>query len=82
MAVARPTPTCPYCGKIIAKGVYKNQSGIPFMLRVIGDTFLRWDYIKHTCKGKREADKKMKAEIKKSIDEMKKKGKLPSFFKQ
>ena len=82
MAVYRPTPTCPYCGKIIAKGVYKNQSKIPSMLRVIGDTFIRWDYIEHTCEGKKKADKEMEDFIDKQISDMKKKGTLPPFFKQ
>lgn len=82
MAVYRATPTCPYCGEVIAKGVYKNQKNIPFQFRLIGDTFIRWDYIEHTCEGKEKADQ----EIKKSIDELlaeaKKKGALPPFMKQ
>jgi hypothetical protein len=52
MAIYRKQPTCPYCGKVIAKGVYKDQSHLPFMMRVIGDTFLRWEYKKHNCKKK------------------------------
>lgn len=54
MAVYRPTPKCSYCGKIIAKAVY-SKSGTHF----IGDTFIRWDYMKHSCKGKRKADAEM-----------------------
>jgi hypothetical protein len=83
MARYRPTPTCPYCGVVIAKGIYRDQSKIPFMQRVIGDTFIRWDYIKHSCKGKKEADKKMKEEVDKAWDKIKKGGgKLPPFMKQ
>jgi hypothetical protein len=71
MAVYRKTPACPYCGKIIAKAVYKNQSHIPFMFRVIGDTFIRWDYIKHNCKGKRKADKEIEKSIRDNLEKYK-----------
>jgi hypothetical protein len=79
MARYRPTPTCPYCGVIIAKAILKKPTpGITF----IGDTFIRWDYVKHNCKGKKEADKKMKNEIDKAWDKIKKRGgKLPPFMK-
>ena len=82
MARYRPTPTCPFCGVVIAKGIYKDQSKIPFMQRIIGDTFIRWEYIKHTCKGKEEFDKKMEEDADRFIEEAKKKGDLPDFFKQ
>jgi len=43
MAIARPTPTCPYCGKPTAKGIYKDESDMPSFFRLIGDTFIRWE---------------------------------------
>jgi len=49
MARDRPVPRCPNCGKKIAKPVYLDQSKTPIMKRLIGDTFIRWDYIKHVC---------------------------------
>jgi hypothetical protein len=57
MARYRPTPKCPYCGAEIARAVYKDQSKIPLMQRLIGDTFIRWDYIKHNCKSKKSQTK-------------------------
>lgn len=60
MAVYRQTPTCNYCGKSIAKAIYRDQSHLPTMLRVIGDTFIRWDYKKCKCKGAKKARKEMK----------------------
>lgn len=57
MAIIRRTPTCHLCGAKIAKAVYKDQSKLPLQLRVIGDTFIRWEYIKHDCK-KYKAGKK------------------------
>jgi hypothetical protein len=56
MAIFRPTPKCPYCGEVIAKAVYIDQSKIPSMMRLIGDTFIRWDYITHTCEGTKKAE--------------------------
>ncbi len=50
MALRRIVPTCYHCGEEIAKAVYKDQSKIPSLMRVIGDNFLRWDYISHKCK--------------------------------
>jgi len=46
MAVYREAPKCPYCGKVIAKGIYKKEN--PFN-PVYGDSFLRWEYKKHWC---------------------------------
>ena len=78
MAVFRKNPKCPYCGEIIAKGIYRDQSNIPSYMRVIGDTFIRWEYLDHTCDGKKKAQGEM-AEL---IDESGIKEKLPQFFKQ
>lgn len=61
MAVYRETPKCPYCGKVIAKGIYKKQN--PFN-PVYGDSFLRWEYKKHNCKEGRKAKKEMQQRIK------------------
>lgn len=41
MAVYRETPKCPICGKPTAKSVYDTKS------EIIGDRFIRWDYINH-----------------------------------
>ncbi len=48
MAKYRKTPTCPGCGKAIAKAIHRKQESWqpPFC----GDTFIRWEYIKHNCK--------------------------------
>ena len=59
MAVYRPTPKCSFCGKLIAKAIYDDQSDLPMSMRLIGDTFIRWDYFEHSCKGKRKAMKDM-----------------------
>lgn len=76
MAVYRPTPKCPYCGAVIAEAVH-SKSGPHF----IGDTFLRWDYIKHSCEGQEKADKEMEEVLNKLLDEKRKKGTLPPFMK-
>lgn len=47
--VLRQNPKCHLCGEDI-KGIYKDQSDTPAHLRIIGDTFLRWDYAGHKCK--------------------------------
>lgn len=52
MAVYRQVPVCAYCGKPIAKGIYKDQSHLPWHQQLIGDTFIRWEYIDHKCKEK------------------------------
>jgi hypothetical protein len=50
MAIARKVPTCSYCGKPTAKGIYKDESNIPKFMQTIGDTFIRWDYKQCNCK--------------------------------
>ena len=57
MAVYRPTPTCSYCGKAIAKAIYKDQSDLHISMQLIGDTFIRWDYTQCKCKGAKKARK-------------------------
>lgn len=49
MAVARKAPICPKCGQGIG-GIYKDQSNVPMMHRIIGDTFIRWDFEGHVCR--------------------------------
>lgn len=44
MAIARDTPKCPFCGAKTAKGVYANKGK-----NFIGDTFMYWQTIPHTC---------------------------------
>lgn len=54
MAIHRENPRCPYCLKVIAKAIYKDQSAVPSNMRIFGDTFERWEYEDHRCK---EGDK-------------------------
>lgn len=49
MAVARTAPKCPKCGQSYG-GIYQDQSNVPIMHRLIGDTFIRWDIEGHVCK--------------------------------
>lgn len=65
MAVYRPVPTCSYCGKETATGKYKDQSKTPPMLRIIGDTFLGWDYKECNCKEAKKARKELKKDMEK-----------------
>lgn len=51
MAVYRTPPKCSICGKE-AKGVYKDESDLPDMLKTIGDTFLYWGKIDCDCEQK------------------------------
>lgn len=55
MAIRRPIPTCSYCGKPIAKAIFKKTSKLFF-----GDRFERWEYKDCKCKGAEEARKKLK----------------------
>ena len=64
MAVHRTTPTCPDCGQPIAKGIYRNDKDLPSMLRIIGDNFVRWEYIPHHCL-KRTLQKIVRPQLKK-----------------
>ena len=45
MAKYRNIPTCPSCGKPIAKAKYRNIDNF------YGDTFDGWIFKKHICKG-------------------------------
>ena len=60
MALHRDPPTCIFCGKIIAKARYQDQSNIPMQMRLIGDTFIEWVYSKHECKGLKDMHKEIK----------------------
>lgn len=65
MAVFRPTPKCQYCGKPIAKGIYKSYKGVPNFMIPYGDSFIRWEYKECKCKGARKARKEMRKQAKK-----------------
>lgn len=64
MAVSRQTPACPYCGKDLARAIHKNYSDLPRFVRPIGDSFIRWEWLNHTCKGQRKAEKEWQKKIK------------------
>lgn len=49
MAIARTAPKCPKC-KQPYSGIYRDQSKLPIMHRMVGDTFIRWDIEGHVCK--------------------------------
>ena len=49
MARHRQPPECPFCGKVIAKAKYRDQSNLPIQLQLIGDTFEGWAYEDHEC---------------------------------
>jgi hypothetical protein len=66
MAIHRETPTCPFCGKPTAKAIYKDQSNVPWFMQMIGDTFIRWEEIKHSCKGMKQFEKECKKAAKES----------------
>lgn len=66
MAVQRITPTCAYCGKPTAEAVYDNQSDLPSVMRLIGDTFRFWKYKKCKCKQSKAARKKQIEQIRKN----------------
>lgn len=53
MAVHRKTPECPFCGAPIAKAIRKKGS------KLIGDNFIRWESIPHSCKKMREHREKL-----------------------
>jgi len=51
--IHREVPICPVCGNPLAKAKYKDQSGTPQFMRVIGDDFIGWENINHpNCKPK------------------------------
>lgn len=52
------------------------------MFRIIGDTFIRWEYIKHNCNGKRKADKEIENTVRNSLEKLKSSDNLPSFLKR
>ena len=58
--IHRETPKCPFCGKEYAKAVYIDQSDIPLHDKIIGDTFIRWEYSKHSCNEEKEWREKQK----------------------
>jgi len=50
MAIYREAPKCPFCGEVIAKAKYRDQSDLPVSVQLIGDTFEGWEYEEHSCK--------------------------------
>lgn len=48
MAVIRPPHFCPTCGGQIYER-HLDQSNVPLCQRLIGDTFIGWDYEGHVC---------------------------------
>ena len=58
--IHRQTPRCPFCGKEYAKAVYMNQSDVPLKDKIIGDTFIKWDYSNHSCNEEKEWKEKQK----------------------
>ena len=61
MAILRQTPSCPFCEKPIATAVYRNQSDLPISMQIIGDSFVRWDYIECGCEGSMKAKEEFAA---------------------
>ena len=53
----REAPRCLFCGEIIAKAIYKDYKNYPIEMIPVGDSFLKWEYIKHDCKKKTKKDK-------------------------
>ena len=64
MAVCRETPKCPYCGRIIAKAILKDESDLPMIMQTVGDTFIGWKDKKCHCKGARKARKENSKRLK------------------
>jgi len=64
MALYREPPKCPFCDKVIAEAQYKDQSGLPQGLQLIGDTFEGWEYEKHDC----EEGKNFKKDFTKALE--------------
>jgi len=49
MAVIRKIPSCPFCDEPIAKAIHKDFTGYPLEQIVIGDNFIRWEWLDHKC---------------------------------
>lgn len=64
MAVYRPPQKCISCGEVL-KPVYRDQSKIPVMQRLIGDTFV--GYAPHKCDPLKVIKLKFTPEMKKLI---------------
>ena len=60
MAVARPIPSCQFCGKPIAKAICKSYKDVPFFMQPIGDSFIRWEFFDCKCKEAKKARKEHK----------------------
>ena len=64
MAVHHTAPTCPFCGKPTAEGIYRDESNIPSFMRIIGDTFIGWTHKDCNCKEAKKARKAHAKQIK------------------
>ena len=65
MAICRPPNICPFCGELI-KEIHDRQEGVPFMLRNIGDNFLRYE--DHVCNPKTKIQFEQSPEQKELIE--------------
>lgn len=60
MAIYRETPKCSFCGEPKAEAQYKDESSLPVNQQCIGDTFIGWKDLNHTCEGLEKAYKEWK----------------------
>lgn len=54
--IYREAPKCYFCGKVIAKAKYRDESHLPLSMQTIGDTFQYWEYEKHECKEQKKME--------------------------
>ena len=78
MALFRTPPTCLICGKPTAEAIYEDQSHIPEISRVVGDSFIGWKPIDHVCNS--ESQKLDIETVIKFVNEMNKKYPYPLEF--
>lgn len=58
--VFRETPKCPFCGAEIAFAVHEDKG-------IIGDSFVKWEFMQHMCDEKSKAVKKLTKSQRKAI---------------
>ena len=58
MAVYRPTPKCAFCGKPIARAIYKDYGNMPISMIPFGDSFIRWEFLEHNCPKSKEVEER------------------------
>jgi hypothetical protein len=71
MAVYRPTPTCQFCGKPIAKAIRKSYGGLPGIFQSFGDNFSHWQYKRCNCKKAKKLRKKLRKKVKPFLEAFK-----------